>query len=265
MLRSVAVLLCCLLIVPVAISGPGEQVRKPAPNGTYWNNYPYGDHVKSIWGVRVKSTDGDQLAPSWLSIDLQSDTDIKTGRTEGQSYQESDVLLNGVRFDPEGVVNPEVRTSEIARWNSFVGPIRAEKRKDGTINLIPLDGAELKSCLDWCETQPWLKSQIELVPPEFRKYHQPFWQTFSPRITTLEDCRKLWRRERAGEIKWDFDAKKYVDVPVAKRVPFKPDGDPLPAEVIPPKNGPHIVPFKPVPAPKYPHRVIPFGGARNWD
>jgi hypothetical protein len=215
-MRSVFIL--CVLV----LFAFGANAEDPKP-------YPYPDHIHTVWGCRVYSeNDGKVLVPPSISFSLMG----QTGQNKAIDCtvvaigdEKNPIYLNGVKYDIDGRVWPAEFQEEVIRWYVFCGPFKVNKRDGGGWNFDSLVGKELDT-LNERNMKHWVRrTQADDI----------IYTQFTPRLKTMAECRALWKKELANEIKWDFDKRKYVDVPVGKRKPLMPEKfDPRALPVITP-------------------------------
>jgi len=212
-------ILCVLALIPgfaLGIDHTPIETKPVRKTGNYWNGYKYGDHLHTIFGVQVKDRATGQVSQEYISISIYSDIDLKTGVVNGIPIdpQKIPLYLNGIKYDPEGNVMPSELGSEICRWYAFTGPFRVTKRDDGGYNFDTLDGEEWDFFINY--SKQWIPSNAGVA-------YDLVCTQFNPRLKTIEQCRKLWKLELEGKIKWNWKTRQYDDVPVEQQKPYIPE------------------------------------------
>jgi len=208
--------LCLLALIPGFALGIDHTPiqTKPSPKiGNYRNGYKYGDHLHTIVGVRIKDANNNNISKEYVGITIHSDIDLKTGRVEAIDIdpQKVPLYLNGIKYDPEGNVMPTELGSEIIRWYVFTGPFKVTKRDDGGYNFDTLDGEEWDYFINY--SKRWIPANPGVA-------YDLICTQFNPRLKTIDQCRKLWKLELEGKIKWNWKTRQYDDVPVNQQKPY---------------------------------------------
>lgn len=151
---------------------------------------PPPNAVHSMFGARFML--GEQVLFDWeVAVQLFSGETVRF-RLNDNSIP---IYLNGEKFNAGECTPGWEPHREFLRWYSFTGYCKVEKKGEG-YNFVSLKGKELEEV-------------VESVGGN----DTDLYTAFTPRLTSLKKCRRLWLEENQGQIHWNESARKYEKGP----------------------------------------------------